>query len=107
MKLPHRLADCESVLGLLICPLELRCRVCIKLADARLSLLPGRNSVVGPDEFVRGTVKCATGTAFSGVTVEVVAALLLDVVALSVMDGMTRLVRVDRVSEGCRECRMA
>jgi hypothetical protein len=88
---------------MLVWPVPLRCNVWIKFADARLSLLSGLRSGVGPEGFVLGNAKWATGTVVSDVAVEVVAIPLLLVTGPSDRDGMTRLVRKEWVEE-FREC---
>lgn len=84
------------MLGLLIVPaVPLRFRVFIRFVDAKLSLLSGRYSGDGPVDLVRGKVKCATGMVFWGDVVDEAVALFFGRTAVSDMDGMTRLVRIE------------
>ena len=76
----------------------------IKFAEAKLSLLSGLLSGIGPEDFVLGRAKCATGTSSLGVPVETVALVVLVRAALSDMDGITKLVRIECADER-RECR--
>jgi hypothetical protein len=78
-----------------MCPVLLRCSVLIKFAEARLSLLSGLVSGEGPEDFVLGKAKCATGTVFCGTAEDTVVEVLFAGTALSDMDGITRLVRIE------------
>jgi hypothetical protein len=99
----QRLALSESVEGLLICPVLLRCNVCIKLADARLSWFSDIFSGEGLNDLVRGRANCGIGTVSSGIMVEVgILPVLVD--TLSDMEGRCRLVFIECAEER-RECR--
>ena len=102
MKPLHRLLP-DSVLGLLACPVPLLCSVLIKFVEARLSLLSGLSSGIGPD-FVRGRAKYGTGASLFGAAVDTEALVVLVRVALSDIDGITKLVRTECAEER-RECR--
>lgn len=75
----------------------------IKFVDARLSLLSGLSSGIGPD-FVLGRAKYGTGASLFDAAVDTEALVVLVRVALSDIDGITKLVRIECAEER-RECR--
>ena len=89
----HRLLLLESLLARLVCPVPLLCSVLIRFAEAKLSLLSGLLSAVGPPDRVLGSVKCAIGTALCGAAVDGDDTEFIPV--LSDMEGSTRLVRME------------
>jgi hypothetical protein len=95
MKPLHRLALLDSLLAILVCPVPLLCKVLIRFAEAKLSLLSGLQSGRGPDDLVLGKVKWATGIVVCGMAVEAEATELLTGAGLSLIEGITRLVRIE------------
>ena len=89
----QRLLLLESLLARLVCPVPLLCSVLIRFAEAKLSLLSGLVSAVGPPDRVLGSVKCAIGTALCGAAVDGDDTEFIPV--LSDMEGSTRLVRME------------
>ena len=89
----QRLLLLESLLARLVCPVPLLCSVLIRFVEAKLSLLSGLLSAVGPPDRVLGSVKCAIGTALCGAAVDGDDTEFIPV--LSDMEGSTRLVRME------------